>query len=1403
MFARVAQALKLASHIKSPSYNPKGGAKGFGNGKKKFTSLRYRGEDRMPSTVITPRITDGTEFWTSQKRHAAIENDEDRLLYKSRRSDDSGAVPITLPATRPMNKIQVPAGGPKPRNTLNNGLPTQRKPFQQTGKDTLRSNEQARLALQVSRGDNVPRTLHGEGFGEEDRVASPLKRRKLNHPASSPTSGTSTDELLDQHSPESITFGPDPHPSQAISIESINSQGSGFIVERRGSMHPLSEHRSVERMMDSGHPSNRQRRREANNSQQRNGGLPTAIRRTPSSDPVDVLGSDEDREAHSKPGLSLSEGSHLDPVNSSSSSTNPDKANGLRIAQPQSTAKTSPYFSRPASPTLPPVQSKHARNLPQASLKTLNGNSKLSRRLNDQFISVNGKRRSMDHTLSSDADELQLGTTVGSRPDEKALSSISRSRTKSPSKDSSSTLKASSPRRADAGIDPSDIKPSNFTKAEPKTRSHLLPSGPLREKKAPWAVDLASVNLASGLFSKGGMALVHDEPNKSYVIKSDGRSSTIQILPAKLQKIMWESSGRKMRFASSKTGSEDNIVDLELRKEKDVQVVVSRLSAQAGCKIQSVESERMEKMFMKRSSEIDQSITSAHSNPSKQAVTNSIKPQNMLQGLGHSRATHKEELKRERPKRPIVDELCGRASLEEVPRAKQQPTQSGEHSISSVLERLKPNHNSHLRRSTRISSEFKNPYLDIFDEDDDAPAVEKYSQTHGFGDPWKKPLIYPKVGRKKVTVEFSDLERLDEGEFLNDNLLSFYLRFLEHTLEEERPNLAKRVYFFNTFFYAALMNIHKGKKGFNYEGVQKWTRNVDLFTFDYIVVPINENAHWYLAIICNLPSLDRNLSIDSNELGLSSDRDHNEDGNELDRLESIPSSPAAGLLEQGQVRLGDDQKDLDERGTRNSFAEMSLDEAKVSTTTPTATLDQDQEMLDVPRQEPPSSTQKENMSDKAKSEVEVEELIDHTEPNRKEASKSKKGKRKSMPPAITKTSPDKPVIITFDSLGSARSSTVRILKDYLREEAKAKRGGMEFEAGQIKGITASQIPQQANFYDCGVFLLGYVAKFLEDDPKDFIAKIIRREYDETRDWPNLRTSILRDKIRNQILRLHQEQVADRQKSLTPRKGDQQAEKQDQDRKLSAVPVGSQVQSINQEPPNVKDKIEEKSTEALQSSQPAMRKEALETALGLEAMDPADDVKRFTKKVSPEPTLDHEAKRRESDLPSPDGPSAERLEKTKDSSVIEPSVILVESQSQQDGPAPKSFTESHPTPNILPEPKSPELPKEIQDSQPSQTSRTFADIVRRTSDKNDVEESQKIPVVPLINPRQAKKRKTGDENTITDTSISKRPADTDPNAPDWVDQFTGPSTRNKFRRKGQAQVKAPIQRSNEVINIDDD
>lgn len=110
------------------------------------------------------------------------------------------------------------------------------------------------------------------------------------------------------------------------------------------------------------------------------------------------------------------------------------------------------------------------------------------------------------------------------------------------------------------------------------------------------------------------------------------------------------------------------------------------------------------------------------------------------------------------------------------------------------------------------------------------------------------------------------------------------------------------------------------------------------------------------------------------------------------------------------------------------------------------------------------------------------------------------------------------MIITLDSLGCNHPGTVKNLKDYLVAEAREKRS-MDIPDGKIQGITAKGIPGQANYCDCGLFLLGYAAKFLQN-PRDFVRKVAQREFNIETDWPELNPSDMRNNIRSLLQMLY-------------------------------------------------------------------------------------------------------------------------------------------------------------------------------------------------------------------------------------------------------------------------------------------
>ncbi|GAA5931208.1 hypothetical protein JCM1841_003488 [Sporobolomyces salmonicolor] len=123
-------------------------------------------------------------------------------------------------------------------------------------------------------------------------------------------------------------------------------------------------------------------------------------------------------------------------------------------------------------------------------------------------------------------------------------------------------------------------------------------------------------------------------------------------------------------------------------------------------------------------------------------------------------------------------------------------------------------------------------------------------------------LEYPinEPGAGAVSVTYADKKRLNDDEFLNDTLIEFGLKrvlTMVKEADEKRPEgekIAPLVHVFNSFFYKKLSTKKpsKAQKDWDsYSLVEKWTKKINLFEKKYIIVPINEHLHWYLAIIVN------------------------------------------------------------------------------------------------------------------------------------------------------------------------------------------------------------------------------------------------------------------------------------------------------------------------------------------------------------------------------------------------------------------------------------------------------------------------------------------------------------------------------------------------------------------------
>lgn len=91
----------------------------------------------------------------------------------------------------------------------------------------------------------------------------------------------------------------------------------------------------------------------------------------------------------------------------------------------------------------------------------------------------------------------------------------------------------------------------------------------------------------------------------------------------------------------------------------------------------------------------------------------------------------------------------------------------------------------------------------------------------------------------RLNIRRADMQTLADNQWLNDEVINFYMNLLVQRSEQQG---SPRVYAFNTFFFPMLE-----KKG--YAALKRWTRTVDLFSYDILLVPLHFDNHWCLAAV--------------------------------------------------------------------------------------------------------------------------------------------------------------------------------------------------------------------------------------------------------------------------------------------------------------------------------------------------------------------------------------------------------------------------------------------------------------------------------------------------------------------------------------------------------------------------
>ncbi|KAI3991663.1 hypothetical protein MKX01_038061 [Papaver californicum] len=142
--------------------------------------------------------------------------------------------------------------------------------------------------------------------------------------------------------------------------------------------------------------------------------------------------------------------------------------------------------------------------------------------------------------------------------------------------------------------------------------------------------------------------------------------------------------------------------------------------------------------------------------------------------------------------------------------------------------------------------------VDLDDDDDCHPIQTVQQQDQCLGRRKDCKIYYPsRLEPESFEICYSDIDCLAPETFITSTIMNFYIRYLQRPVSVTGKSRAG-YHFFNTYFYEKLKEAvaPKGETGAAFAKLRRWWKGVDIFQKAYLLVPIHENLHWSLVIIC-------------------------------------------------------------------------------------------------------------------------------------------------------------------------------------------------------------------------------------------------------------------------------------------------------------------------------------------------------------------------------------------------------------------------------------------------------------------------------------------------------------------------------------------------------------------------
>lgn len=95
------------------------------------------------------------------------------------------------------------------------------------------------------------------------------------------------------------------------------------------------------------------------------------------------------------------------------------------------------------------------------------------------------------------------------------------------------------------------------------------------------------------------------------------------------------------------------------------------------------------------------------------------------------------------------------------------------------------------------------------------------------------------IDKYNIQIFRQDIDTLKGLNWLNDSVINFYMQMI---VKRSKKTGYPKVYAANTFFYPKLMSSGHSR-------LKRWTKNIDIFSMDLILIPVHLGMHWCLAVV--------------------------------------------------------------------------------------------------------------------------------------------------------------------------------------------------------------------------------------------------------------------------------------------------------------------------------------------------------------------------------------------------------------------------------------------------------------------------------------------------------------------------------------------------------------------------